>query len=213
MRKSAPWAIGWTISWGSQRRSHGTGTWDADRHGMGSRKVVLGLVDNHEQAGNVVADLRLNGFPVGVMSVLFASDVQRPEGPNGPSSSAVGFFSNARSLKLPRVGKVTAGGALSDLLDGPTGDLVSCLGEAGVHAIEAKQFERDLRTGSILVGVHTDHPAVIELVKEVFARYGVTGVLAQEEVRPSFKPRPAPSAAPAPSAPAFSPAMAFAFAR
>ncbi len=63
---------------------------------MESKKILLGIVESHAHAGNVVAQLRLLGFPQKWLSLLFRDEGQiagcRP-GPGG----AVGFFSNIRA--------------------------------------------------------------------------------------------------------------------
>jgi hypothetical protein len=171
---------------------------------MASRKAILGIVDNHEQAGNVVAELRLHGFPADIMSVLFLFSIDRAMGDaarasapearaDGPSADEVAFFSNACALTLPRVGRVIAAGAVVTSLLRGARDLAHCFDEAGVTALEMAQYERDIRNGGILIGVHIDHPEVIAFVKDVFARYGVTSVVSREEVTVSYRLRRGPS--------------------
>lgn len=171
---------------------------------MASRKVTLGSVDNHEKAGNVVAELRLLGFPAESISVIFSflddapvSGAPRADAPKPRadccSADEVGFFSNVCALTLPRVGRVIAAGAVATWLMRDQRDLARCLDAAGVSMVEAKQYERDLRSGMILIGAHTDHPGTIAAVKDVFARNGVAGVLSREEITVSYRLRRNPA--------------------
>ena len=152
---------------------------------MAATKAILGIVENHTQAGNVVAQLRLQGFPQTFLSVLFP-DEGSASGRPGPGG-AVGFFSNVAALALPGLGPVVAGGALVEMLRGSAwdrgapGGLVACLTDLGIPLLEARQCEREVRAGNILIAVHVEHPRLRAFVQETLRSYGATGVETLDE--------------------------------
>ena len=114
---------------------------------MASKKAILGIVENHTQAGNVVAQLRLQGFPQTFLSVLFL-DEGSASGRPGPGG-AVGFFSNVAAMAVPGLGSVIAGGVLVEQLRGSTwgrgapGGLVACLTDLGIPLLEAHYLQTE----------------------------------------------------------------------
>lgn len=149
---------------------------------MAPKKAIVGVVENQTQAGNVVAKLRLQGFATRVISILFPDEsrIRRARGhgseqPPPSDGGAVGFFSDFSAATIPGVGPVIAGGPLAHMIEDAPG-LADCLTSLGIPILEARQCERDLRAGAILIAVHVEHPSLRSFVKEVFNCDGAAGV-------------------------------------
>lgn len=147
---------------------------------MASRKAVLGIVASHQRAGDIIAFLRLNGFPMSLLSVVFGNGDSSDLGDDARSAAAararfggaVGFFANVASFTVPGLGPVVACGAIVPALRADAGGLPGCLSSLGISLLEAGQCERDLRAEHILLAVHVEHPAACRFVREVLVRHG-----------------------------------------
>jgi len=151
-------------------------------------KAILTVVESHEEAGNVVASLRLQGFPSKFLSILFQDESRllRARG-NEPAvrrdcGGALGFFSNVAPLSVPGIGPVIAAGALSDLLKETPGGLAACLVSLRLPYLLARQCERDVRAGHIVIAVHVEHPRLQSFVRDIFEREAAVSACAQDEI-------------------------------
>jgi len=159
---------------------------------MEAKKVTLGIVNDHAQAGDVVAELRLLGFPQKWLSVLFCDEGQLDAGSPRPEG-AVGFFSNITAMSVPGLGATVAGGALGATLResardrGAPHDLASCLLGLGVSHLEARQCEREVRAGGILIAVHVEDLQLRAHVRELLRAHGATTVEVLDELTPPLR--------------------------
>lgn len=162
---------------------------------MMSKKAVLGICEDHEQAGNVVANLRLKGFPTKVISIVFldergrgaAADDSEADSEGLRVGGAVGFFSEIFSLRVAGLAPVLAGGPLAATLRGAPGGLGHCLGELGIPVLEGRLCERDVRDGKILIVVHAEPARLRACVTEVFKEHGAAAVEARREPAPGLE--------------------------
>src|SRR5437762_12201075 len=142
------------------------------------RHAVYGLVRDHAQADSVVSSLRSAGFTGSDISVLFPDkrgtqdyahekNTKAPEGATtggvaGMGVGAVlGWLAGIGTLAIPGLGPFIAAGPIMAALGGAavggaTGGLVGALVGLGMPEYEAKLYEGRLRSGNILVSVHTD---------------------------------------------------------
>lgn len=157
---------------------------------MMSKKAVLGICEDHEQAGNVVANLRLKGFPAKVISIVFldergrgatAADDSEADDEGLRVGGAVGFFSEIFSLRVVGLAPVLAGGPLAATLRGAPGGLGHCLGELGIPVVEGRLCERDVLDGKILIVVHAEPARLRTCVTEVFKEHGAAASEARRE--------------------------------
>lgn len=146
---------------------------------MASSKAVLGIVASHQRAGDIIAYLRLNGFPMSLLSIVFTNGAgsELGEGDRGAMArarfgGAVGFFANVAAFEVPGLGSVVAGGAIVPALLGEADGLIGCLSSLGISPLEARQCERDLRANNILLAIHVEHPAACRFVRDVLVRHG-----------------------------------------
>ncbi|MEZ4301629.1 MAG: hypothetical protein R3B70_42235 [Polyangiaceae bacterium] len=158
---------------------------------MKAKRAVLGIVENHAQAGNIVATLRLQGFPNTWLSVLFLDEANTAGGSAGPGG-ALGFFGNLAHLDLPRLGHVAVAGSLSSLLcgaeaAGEAADLAATLMDFGASVLEARQCERDVASGGILMLVHIVDYRLQGLVKKAFHAFGGVTIDAADITKPVIR--------------------------
>jgi len=157
-------------------------------------KSVLCLVPDAHRAENVVNDLRAAGFSNNDISVLFpdrsgsrdfavAQGTKAPEGAatgagaGGAVGATVGWLVGIGALAIPGVGPFLAAGPILAALSGgaigaAVGGLTGALIGMGVPEFEAKQFEGKLKSGNILVSVHSSESDSTNRVKEIFERHG-----------------------------------------
>ena len=155
---------------------------------------MLGIVDSHEKAGDIVASLRLGGFPTDLLSILFAGEIGRSKREAAPHQEArerfggaVGFFGNLTTLPVRGVGSTVVGGALVQMLLHEPNGLLGCLTSLGISLLEARQCERDLRAKNILVIVQVEHPEEHAAVKEMLERHDAVTIARCEEVTVACK--------------------------
>lgn len=162
-------------------------------------KAVIGIVDHTSQAESAVSELqRLPGIEVGDISVLlpdkgasraFAHEhhTKAPEGAaagagaGGLLGGTLGLLAGIGALAIPGVGPFIAAGPLLAALSGAAagaavGGISGALIGLGIPEIEAKSYEAKLRSGNVLVAVHTDSSDEQKAVREVLKRHGAHDV-------------------------------------
>jgi hypothetical protein len=143
-----------------------------------AKKAVVGLAKSEEQAARIVDGLRSAGFSSNDVSVLlpdkegtrdfaYEHNTKAPEGAatgaatGGVLGGALGWLAGIGALAIPGLGPFVAAGpimaALSGAAAGATvGGLTGALVGMGIPELEAKQYENKVKSGSILISVHTD---------------------------------------------------------
>ena len=170
---------------------------------MATDRVVIGLASNHAQAETIASDLRSNGFWNNDISVLFPGTkitrdfaleehTKAPEGAlagvsaGGVLGGTLGLLAGIGALFIPGVGPIIAAGPLVAILTGAAagatvGGITGGLIGMGIPEIEAKQYEAQVQSGSILISVRVKTPEQRALAKQVMDRHGAMSVLAIDE--------------------------------
>src|SRR5215471_9593737 len=131
-------------------------------------RAVYCTTDERRRAEHIVEQLRLEGIPYRVMSVLFSDGGQR--GPKGAVvDGTLALLSGIDAVSLPGHGSFVAGGPLMGALAalGIRGALVSL----GVPDADAKRYERRVVGGRVLISAHCAGEDQVDRVKSVFDRY------------------------------------------
>jgi uncharacterized membrane protein len=159
------------------------------------KKAVIGIVDTTAQAETAVSELqRVTGIGVNDISVLlpdkrasrdFAHEhnTKAPEGAvagagaGGLLGGTLGLLAGIGALAIPGVGPFIAAGPLLAALSGAAagaavGGISGALIGMGIPEIEAKSYEGKLRSGNVLIAVHTDSSEEQKAAREVLKRNG-----------------------------------------
>jgi hypothetical protein len=154
------------------------------------KKAVIGIVQTQYQAEKIVEQLQANGFLPSDISVLFpdragTSDfaiehaTKAPEGAaagagtGGVLGGALGLLVGIGALAIPGLGPFIAAGPLMATLGGAAvgagvGGVTGALIGMGIPEIEAKLYEGKVKSGNILVAVHTDDSRQQKRARAIF---------------------------------------------
>lgn len=158
-------------------------------------KVVIGIVDSVVQAESIVDALQntanISSSDISVLlpdknaSRDFAHEhnTKAPEGAvagaaaGGLLGGTLGVLAGIGALAIPGVGPLIAAGPLMAALSGAAagaalGGVSGALVGMGIPEIEAKAYEGKLKSGNVLVAVHTESADVQKAAREVFERGG-----------------------------------------
>jgi len=163
-----------------------------------SNKAVFCTVNSESQASAIVEDLKRAGFSNDDISALFPDkhssrdfaheqETKAPEGATtGASAGAVlggvlGWLAGIGSLAIPGVGPLIAAGPIMGLLGGAavggaTGGIAGALIGYGMPEIEAKRYEGKVKSGNILLSVHTEDSDEVKRAKEIFKQHRATDI-------------------------------------
>ena len=169
------------------------------------KKAVMCIVQRYDQAEAIVSQLQSVGFTPNDVSVLFPDkqgtkdfahehNTKAPEGAvagagtGGVLGGTIGLLAGIGALAIPGLGPFVAAGpimaALSGAAAGATvGGLTGALVGMGIPEMEAKQYENKVKSGSILISVHTDDREQRNRAKEIFERSGAEDVSTMGEAR------------------------------
>jgi len=159
------------------------------------KKAVIGIVDSRAQAEAVVETLQRTGY-IGMndISVLlpdtqgtkdFAHEhhTKAPEGAatgagaGGVLGGTLGLLAGIGALAIPGVGPLIAAGPVLAALSGAAagaavGGLTGALVGLGIPEIEAKAYEGKLKSGNILIAVHTETREAQNAAEEILKNAG-----------------------------------------
>jgi hypothetical protein len=136
-------------------------------------------MEERRRAEHVVEQLRLEGIPYRVMSVLYLVG----QGSPGPLKldGTLRFLSGLDSLALVGQGSFVAGGPLMAAL--PALGIHGALVSLGVSEAEAKRYESRVLGGRILLSVHCAGEEQVDRAKNVFDRYDAEDVSSAPELQ------------------------------
>jgi hypothetical protein len=177
-------------------------------------KAVFGLVDTESQAERIVDSLKTAGFPNNDISVLFPDkggtrdfaheqNTKAPEGAatgagvGGVTGGVLGWLVGIGSLAIPGLGPFIAAGPIMAALAGAgvgagVGGLSGALVGMGIPELEAKQYEGKIKSGNILISVHSEDSTETSRAKEIFERDGAHDISSTGEASvPGKDKRPA----------------------
>jgi hypothetical protein len=161
-------------------------------------KAVFCIVDAETKAQAIADDLRAAGFSGNDISALFPDkegtrdfahekNTKAPEGAatgaatGGLLGGALGWLAGIGALAIPGVGPFVAAGPIMAALGGAavgaaTGGLTGALVGLGMPELEAKQYEAKIRSGNILMSVHTEDGEERKKAKAIFERHHASDI-------------------------------------
>jgi hypothetical protein len=162
------------------------------------RKSVFCIAQSDAQAINIVQQLKTAGFRPDDISVLFPDkqgtrdfaheqQTKAPEGAvtgagtGGLLGGALGWLAGIGALAIPGVGPFIAAGPLMAALSGAAvgatlGGITGALVGMGIPEYEAKRYEGKIRSGNILISVHSDTGKGADKAKAIFEQAGAQDI-------------------------------------
>ncbi|GGC73441.1 hypothetical protein [Undibacterium terreum] len=154
------------------------------------KHAVYGIAQTRHQAESIVDHLKAAGFSNNEISVLlpdtdgtrdFAHE-QNTKLPEGAATGGaagmgagaiIGWLAGIGSLAIPGVGPFIAAGPILAALGGAAvggaaGGLIGGLVGMGIPEYEAKLYDGKIRSGNVLISVHTENSDQVHAAKEVF---------------------------------------------
>lgn len=176
--------------------------------------TVFAIVHSQSEAASIVAALRELGTRPEEISILFPDKsgqrdfaheqhTKAPEGATGGGvaggvlGGALGWLAGIGMLAIPGVGPFIAAGPIMAALGGAAlgatvGGITGALIGMGVPEFEAKAYEGKIRSGNVLLAIHTDGGAHAKQVRESLENMGATDIrtggeaaVPRVEVRPT----------------------------
>ena len=161
-------------------------------------KAVFGIAKNQSQASAIADQLKMAGFSVNDISVLFPDEqgtrdfaheqhTKAPEGAAAGASGgailggALGWMVGIGALAIPGLGPFIAAGPIMAALAGvaggaAVGGLTGALVGMGIPEYEAKRYEGKVKDGNILMSVHTEDSAERDRAKKIFESGGAEDI-------------------------------------
>jgi hypothetical protein len=161
-------------------------------------RAVICIVRDEPTALRIVERLRTGGFSGGDISVLFPdrggsrdfAHEQHTKAPEGATTGAAtggilggvgGWLVGIGALAIPGLGPFVAAGPILAALSGAAagaavGGLTGALVGMGVPEYEAKQYEGKLKSGNLLISVHTEDGEQRRRAKQIFEEEGAEDV-------------------------------------
>ena len=181
-----------------------------------ANKAVFGLYNTRRQVENAVDELKAQGFRNTDISVLLPENVgtkdfaqekgtKAPEGmATGATSGAVvggalGWLAGIGALAIPGVGPLIAAGPIIAALTGvgvggAVGGVTGGLIGLGIPEYEAKRYEGRIRSGSILLSVHSDDSKWTQKAETILKNTGAEDISSTSEAKGDYanadKPMP-----------------------
>jgi hypothetical protein len=150
------------------------------------------------QAETIVDQLRTAGFSNNDISALFPDkrgtkdfahehNTKAPEGATTGGvaglgvGAAVGWLAGIGALAIPGIGPFIAAGPIMAALGGAaiggaTGGIIGALVGMGIPEFEAKRYDAKIRSGNILISVHTEDSDQRDVAKDIFKRNGADDI-------------------------------------
>lgn len=168
-----------------------------------ANKTVICIAHSVPQANTIVRDLEVAGFSDDDISVLLPDKnvtrdlgheqhTKAPEaasvgaGAGGLVGGAIGLLAGIGSLSIPGLGAFIAAGPILATLGGVgagavIGGVTGALVGAGIPEYEAKFYEGKIRSGNILIAVHTEDGEERAMATEIFQRADASDISSASE--------------------------------
>ena len=165
--------------------------------------AIFCIATSEAQAENIVNELKEAGFSYNDISVLFPDKAgtrhfaheQHTKAPEGAVTGgtavgivggALGWLAGIGVLAIPGLGPFIAAGPLMAALSGAAvGAAVGGIGGAligmGIPEYEAKRYEGRVKSGNILISVHTENHDEHRRAKEIFQNAGAEDIASAGE--------------------------------
>ncbi len=159
---------------------------------MANNKSVFCIARSDAQAIEIVQQLKTSGFRQEDISVLFPDkqgtrdfaheqQTKAPEGAvtgastGGVLGGALGWLAGIGALAIPGVGPFIAAGPLMAALSGvavgaAVGGITGALVGMGIPEFEAKRYEGKIKSGNILISVHSETSDATNKARAIFER-------------------------------------------
>jgi hypothetical protein len=166
-------------------------------------KSVFCIARDEAQACRIVDVLKGNGFSDNDVSVLLSDrqgtrdfahekNTKAPEGATtgvatgGILGGAVGWLAGIGAIAIPGIGALIAAGPILAALSGAAigaaaGGLTGALIGLGIPEYEAKRYEGKVRSGNILISVHTDDGDEARRAREIFEQQNAEDIASAGE--------------------------------
>lgn len=166
-------------------------------------RSVYCIARSVEQAETIVDALRVAGFSNNDISVLFPDkhgtrdfahehNTKAPEGATtggvaGMGVGAIlGWVAGIGAIAIPGVGPFIAAGPIVAALSGAAiggaaGGIIGALVGLGIPELEAKRYEEKIRSGNILISVHTEDGDERSRAKDIFKDAGADDIASGSE--------------------------------
>jgi hypothetical protein len=161
-------------------------------------KAVFCIANSEAQAVRIVEDARAAGFSGNDISVLFPDKIgtrdfaheKHTKAPEGAAAGATtggvlggvaGWLVGIGALAIPGLGPFVAAGPIMAALGGAAagaaaGGLTGALVGLGMPEYEAKRYEGKIKSGGILISIHTEDGDEVTRVKELFKQAGAEDI-------------------------------------
>ncbi|MGV7208752.1 hypothetical protein ACLB1G_12940 [Oxalobacteraceae bacterium A2-2] len=152
--------------------------------------AVYCIALDHPHAETIVSNLKAAGFAPSDISVLFPdrngtrdfAHEQNTKLPEGAAAGGVagmgtgailGWLAGIGTLAIPGVGPFIAAGPILAALGGAAvggaaGGIIGALVGMGIPEYEAKLYDGKVRSGNILISVHTENSDQIKAARKIF---------------------------------------------
>jgi len=170
--------------------------------------AVFGIYKTREQVEKAVEQLKAAKFRNTDISVLFPANVgtkdfaheKDTKAPEGTAAGAVtggiiggtlGWLAGIGALAIPGVGPLIAAGPIIGALSGigaggVIGGIAGALIGMGIPEYEAKRYEGMIKSGSILLSVHTDNSDWTGKAKRILENTGATDIGSASEEKGEY---------------------------
>ncbi len=167
------------------------------------KNVVACIARDRNQAERIVDKLKAENFPGSEISVVFSSssemrdfavnkDTKAPEGAvagvitGGAIGGVLGWLAGIGSIAIPGVGPLIAAGPVMAALSGAAvgagiGGIAGALIGMGFPEYVAKDYESRVKSGNVLITVHTDNTDELERARRIFADQGAVEISTVDE--------------------------------
>lgn len=175
----------------------------------GKNTAVFGICNSLDQLEKTVDALKLDGFRSDDISVLFPDKegtrdfahekhTKAPEGAAAGAGTGVvvggtlGWLVGIGALAIPGLGPFIAAGPIMAALagagvGGTLGGLTGALVGMGIPEFEAKRYEGLVKSGGILLSVHSDNSDWAKKAKEILQRAKLSDVSSTGEASADVK--------------------------
>jgi hypothetical protein len=175
----------------------------------GKNTAVFGIYPSYDAVERGVDALRSAGFRNTDISVLFPENegtkdfahekgTKAPEGATAGAGTgavlggALGWLAGIGALAIPGVGPFIAAGPIMGALagvgvGGAVGGIAGALIGMGIPEYEAKRYEGRIKSGGILLSVHSDDSSWTKRAKQILEATGAQDVSSTGETRGDFE--------------------------
>ncbi|MGB2603195.1 MAG: quinol:electron acceptor oxidoreductase subunit ActD [Candidatus Sulfotelmatobacter sp.] len=174
----------------------------------GKNTAVFGIYPDYASVENGVDALRAAGYRNTDISVLFPENVgtkdfahkKETKAPEGAATGAgagaligggLGWLAGIGALAIPGLGPFIAAGPIMAALagvgvGGAVGGLTGALVGMGIPEYEAKRYEGRVKSGGILLSVHSDNSEWTKRAKEILEQTGAQDISSTGEASADF---------------------------